>query len=141
MAMTTQNGARRDRPPPERQVLERDAEAEGLLRVEEVHEHGALVVRIEIPGVDPDADVDISVTDRVLHVSARRNKRGSEPGVSVYRSEFRYGEFSRDLALSASVQRADITREYAAGILELRIRWPATPVDPPTRKGRRVAPT
>jgi len=136
--MATDNSARAGRSEPVRHVLDRDAEAEGLLRVEEVHEDAALLVRIEIPGVDPDTDVEISVNDGILHVSARREKPGPAPGKGVYRSEFRYGEFSRDLALSARLDPADITSDYAAGILELRIPWPAAPVPTSAHTGRRV---
>lgn len=95
------------------------------IRVEEVHEDGTLVVRAELPGVDPDKDVDMSITDGVLHIAARRSEQKEEKSEKSYRSEFRYGSFRRDLRLPPGVDNSDVTAQYADGILEVRIPWPA----------------
>jgi HSP20 family molecular chaperone IbpA len=42
------------------------------LRVEELREDGTLVVRAEIPGIDPDKDIEVQVTDELLHIAGRR---------------------------------------------------------------------
>lgn len=109
-----------------RRWLDMGVEPEGWLRVEELHEDGNLVIRAELPGVDPDKDVDVSVTDATLHISAKREaheERKEHEG--RYRSEFRYGEFSRDIALPAGVDKDSIKAEYKDGILEVRVPWPA----------------
>src|SRR5665213_2673584 len=77
-----------------RRWLDFDADTEGWLRVEEVREDGTLVVRAELPGVDPDKDVEVSVTDGVLHISAKREQRDEKKDKGNYRSEFRYGAVS-----------------------------------------------
>ncbi|MGZ6834181.1 MAG: Hsp20/alpha crystallin family protein, partial [Mycobacteriaceae bacterium] len=44
-----------------------------------------------------------------------------------YRSEFRYGMFSRTLPLPAGVREEDIKASYANGILEVRVPRPEQP--------------
>jgi len=100
-----------------------DAEAESWMRVEQVREDGTLVVRAELPGVDPDKDVEVSVTDGVLHISGKREQRDEKKSKGNYRSEFRYGEFSRDLALPAGVDPSAVAATYKDGILEVRVPW------------------
>ena len=46
----------------------------GDMRIEEFVEKGESVVRVEMPGVDPDRDLDISVIDGVLRIHAERTK-------------------------------------------------------------------
>jgi HSP20 family protein len=58
--------------------LDFDAESEGWMKVEEVQEDGTLVVWAELPGLDPDKDVDVSVSDGVLHISAKREERNEK---------------------------------------------------------------
>lgn len=106
-----------------RRWLDFDAEAEGWMRVEEIRVDGTLVVRAELPGVDPDKDVDVSVSDGVLHISAKREKRDEKKSKGNYRSEFRYGEFSRDLTLPAGVDPGAVAATYKDGILEVRVPW------------------
>ncbi|WP_378729575.1 Hsp20/alpha crystallin family protein [Nocardia brasiliensis] len=89
------------------------------LRVEETpdddHYH---VVRAEIPGIDPDKDLEVSVHDGRLTIKAERSERRSEGGYS----EFRYGSFMRTVALPVGARDDDISATYANGILTVRIR-------------------
>jgi len=41
---------------------------EDLIRVEEYREDGALVIRADLPGIDPDKDVELTVADGMLHI-------------------------------------------------------------------------
>jgi HSP20 family protein len=91
--------------------------------VEELHNKGTLIVRAELPGIDPDKDVEVSVTDGMLHISAKREEKSEQKQKHGYRSEFRYGEFSRDLPLPNGVNTAAIKAAYKDGILEVRIPW------------------
>ncbi len=103
--------------------LDSGAATEGWLRVEEVGEDGTLDVRAELPGIDPDKDVEVSVTDGLLHISAKREQRDEKKDKGNYRSEFRYGEFSRDLTLPAGVDPDAVAATYKDGILEVRAPW------------------
>lgn len=90
------------------------------LRVEEFVDDGAQVVRVELPGVDPDKDVDISVANGVLRISARREEREEHKEKDSYRSEFRYGSFVREVVLPEGCREEDVTATYTDGVLEVR---------------------
>jgi HSP20 family protein len=106
-----------------RRWLDLDSEADRWLRIEELHEDGMMVVRAEMPGVDPDKDVEISVSDGVLHISAKREERTEHKEKGNYRSEFRYGMFSRDFVLPPGVDHHAVKASYKDGILEVRMPW------------------
>lgn len=113
-----------------------DLEPDRWMRVEERHEDDTLIVRAEVPGVDPDRDVEVSVSEGVLHLAARRQERKEETGKDgAVRSEFRYGELHRDLPLPAGADEGGIEASYRDGILEVRVPWPTTA---PERKVTRV---
>jgi HSP20 family protein len=106
---------------------------EGSIRVDEYHENGTLVVRAELPGVDPVKDVEITVTDGVLHIVAERRSPAKEDDKTLVRRELRYGAFSRALRLPEGTTATDITATYADGILEIRVpRREPTPPSPIT---------
>lgn len=93
------------------------------LKIEEFVDDDAFVVRAEIPGVDPDEDIDLSVEGGRLSIRAERSSRTESEG-DGFRSEFRYGSFSRVLGLPDGVEVDDIDASYVDGILEVRIPMP-----------------
>lgn len=93
---------------------------EHTMRVEEFVESGQHVVRAELPGIDPEKDVDISMSSGMLHIRAERREE-SKTERRGYRSEFRYGAFSRTLALPADATEKDVKATYHDGILEVRV--------------------
>lgn len=105
-------------------LFDRDWGDDDLIRVDEFHEDGARVVRAELPGVDPDKDVELTVADGMLHIRAeRREEERTEEG-GYLRHELRVGSFTRTLPLPEGVSEADIAAEYKDGILEIRIPAP-----------------
>jgi len=94
------------------------------MRVEEFVDGDTAVVRAEMPGIDPDSDVEITVEDGILHVRAHREERTEEDRPEGYRSEFRYGSFERSVRLPEGTTEADITATYTDGILEVRVPAP-----------------
>ena len=96
----------------------------GLMRVEEFTEDGACVIRAELPGIDPEKDVELSVVDGMLHIEARREERTEEKQPHGYRSEFRYGTFTRSIRLPKGATEKDVTATYKDGILEVRVPTP-----------------
>jgi HSP20 family protein len=91
------------------------------LRVEEFTEGDQMVVRAEMPGIDPDKDVDITVSDHTLHLRAERREEAKSQEKGRYRSEFRYGSFSRTIELPTGATDKDVKAQYKDGILEVRI--------------------
>ncbi|OBG68900.1 Hsp20 family protein [Mycobacterium sp. E3339] len=79
------------------------------------------VVRVELPGVDVDKDVNVEV-DRgrlVIH-GERRDEHADEKDGRTLR-EVRYGSFRRSFALPAHVTGEAITASYDAGVLTVRV--------------------
>ena len=59
----------------------------------------------------------MAVDDRMISISAER----TESHIEGKRSEFRYGSFSRSIALPPGVTEDEVAAEYRDGILEVRI--------------------
>lgn len=103
------------------------------LPVEELRDGDTIVVRAEIPDVDPDKDIEITTDAGVVRIHAHREQKTKQPDGSGYRSEFRYGEFVREIALPEGVEATDITATYTNGILEVRIPSPEKVERAPTK--------
>jgi len=89
---------------------------EHAIRVEEYQEDGTYTVRAELPGIDPDRDVEISVDHGLLTVRAQRIEETKEGK----RSEFLYGSFTRSVQLPESADENDITASYENGVLTVK---------------------
>ncbi|HET9760936.1 MAG TPA: Hsp20/alpha crystallin family protein [Nocardioidaceae bacterium] len=95
-----------------------------LMRVEEFVEGDTCVIRAELPGIDPDKDVEISVSDGIMHLQAVRRERSEDERPDGYRSEFRYGSLERRFRLPQGTTEKDIKATYHDGILEVRVPAP-----------------
>lgn len=87
------------------------------IRVEDFVEGDQYVVRAELPGVDPDKDVEITVQRGVLTLRCERREQRAEKG----RSEFRYGSFARSVRLPEGAREDDVKASYKDGILTVRV--------------------
>ena len=87
------------------------------IRIEDFVKDGHYVIRAELPGIDPDKDVTLTVADRSVTISAER-KEETEDG---YRSEFRYGSFTRTITLPGEAKTDSVKADYAKGILTVTI--------------------
>ncbi len=105
---------------PIKRFLDGDLAVTPTIKVEQFQDGSTLVVRAEVPGIDPDRDVDVSVSDGMLHIRAEREEKSEHKSKAGYRSEFRYGSFSRSIALPAGAREEDITATYKDGVLEVR---------------------
>jgi HSP20 family protein len=99
-----------------------DLEAgEPWLRTEEYQEGDTVVVRAEIPDLDPEKDLEVTVTGNELRIHAHREQKAEHKDKDGYRSEFRYGEFVREVLLPEGALSEEIKASYVNGILEVRI--------------------
>lgn len=101
--------------------MERLFDERPTMRVEEFMADGILVVRAEMPGIDIDKDVDISVHDGLLHIKAQRTQKAEKKDKAYFRSEFRYGAFERTLPLPPGATVDDVKATYEDGVVEIRI--------------------
>ncbi|WP_395657238.1 Hsp20/alpha crystallin family protein [Nocardioides sp.] len=114
-------------------LLDRVADVAGpVMRLEEFIDGDSCVIRAELPGLDPEKDVEITVADGMLHLSAEREERTEDERPDGYHSEFRYGRLVRHVRLPEGTTEADVTASYKDGILEVRTPAPgkAVPVEP-----------
>ncbi|MFI8454647.1 Hsp20/alpha crystallin family protein [Kitasatospora sp. NPDC085464] len=89
---------------------------EHMIRIEASETDGVYQLKAELPGIDPDKDITISIDDSVLTVRAERTEEKKDK----QRSEFRYGSFTRSVRLPAGVREADVTATYDQGVLTVR---------------------
>jgi len=112
----------------------RDADGRQMIKIEEFTEGDCLVVRAELPGIDPDNDVDIEVVEGTLMLVARKTETEEKEGRHFHRSELRYGEFVRNLPIPKGVDETMIVASYADGVLEVRIPMPTGDVPSATHR-------
>jgi len=104
------------------------------IRVDEIREKDAFVIRADLAGIDPEKDIEITVEDGVLHLRAERRLEEEVEGKSYRRRELRYGSFSRDVPLPEGTSEADIKARYKDGILEVRVPVPTAEAKKESRR-------
>jgi HSP20 family protein len=82
---------------------------------------GNLVIRAELPGIDPEKDVDITVQDGVLYIKGERRHEERTERDNYYRFESSYGSFHRAVPLPEGVKEDDVQASYENGILEVTV--------------------
>jgi HSP20 family protein len=87
------------------------------MRVEDFIKDGRYVLRAELPGIDPEKDLELTGSTGVLTIRAHRQ----EETQNRYRSEFRYGVFTRSVKLPAGADEDHIQASYDAGVLEVAV--------------------
>ncbi len=78
---------------------------------------GDLVVQLDLPGIDPEKDVQVMLQDGVLCVTGERRQTGRGEG-GYYRREWHYGAFERGFALPEGATGAGMTASSRDGVLE-----------------------
>ncbi|MEN9804917.1 MAG: hypothetical protein RIS41_1764 [Actinomycetota bacterium] len=111
-----------------------DFGSDAHIRVEEFERDGTFVIRAEAPGIDPDQDVELSVSDGTLRLMVHRQKESKLSDARHYRSEFAYGSFTRMVVLPAGASDTDVHATYQDGILEVTM-----PVNGSHGKEKRIA--
>ena len=99
------------------------------IRVEEYAENGEYTVKADLPGIDPDNDVAITVEHGMLTIHAERREEKKEGK----RSEFHYGSFTRSIQLPAGVKEEEIKAAYEGGVLTVTV-----PVGTDEGKAKRI---
>ena len=103
------------------------------MRVEEYEDEGTLVIRGEIPGVDPEKGIEITVDNGRLRIHAERREESETGEKGNFRTEFSYGSYSRTMALPPGVTEDDVKANYTDGILEVRL-----PMNPEVAAAKKI---
>jgi HSP20 family protein len=87
----------------------------------DIFEHeGAIVLKAELPGVDP-ADVEVRVENNVLTLRGERKVDNEVKKESYHRVERAYGTFTRSFTLPTVVDTEKIKAEYKDGVLRVTL--------------------
>ncbi len=87
----------------------------------DIFEHeGDLVLKAELPGVDP-KDVDVHVENNVLTLRGERKLESEVKREQYHRVERAYGSFSRSFTLPNVVDTDKIKAEYKDGVLRVTL--------------------
>jgi len=88
--------------------------------IESFLEAGQLIIRVDLPGVDP-KDVNIKVDGQILIIKGFRAAAFPEQHRSFIQSEINYGNFERAISIPKGVKEKDLCAVYRNGVLELTV--------------------
>jgi HSP20 family molecular chaperone IbpA len=89
-------------------------------RVEDYTEDGTYMIRAELPGIDPEKDVEVTAESGILTIHAERREQTKQER----HSEFRYGSLTRSVTLPEGADPDKITASYDQGILKVAVPIP-----------------
>ncbi len=112
------------------------------MRVEDYIQDGNYIVRAELPGIDPEKDIEVTVSKGILTIRAERR----EDVTGKHHSEFHYGTFSRSVTLPAGADEEHVDASYGHGILEVTVKLSDKAADQaarkiPVRQNQHIKPT
>jgi HSP20 family protein len=88
--------------------------------IESYVDSGKLIVRADLPGIDP-KDVEITATGDQLTIRGKREQQREERGRDFLHREVVYGSFERAVKLPGGVNPDEIKASYHNGVLELSV--------------------
>jgi HSP20 family protein len=94
-------------------------------QVEVFERGGNLVVRADLPGLEP-KDVHVNVDDGALTIEGERRAEHEEKQEGYYRSERSYGSFQRRIPLPRGADAAGCDAKFENGVLEVTMKLPAS---------------
>jgi HSP20 family protein len=80
----------------------------------------SVVVKAQVPGISKD-NLQVNVTDDTLTLKGEMKEEEKKEEKNYVRREFRYGAFSRTMALPAMVQADKARAELKDGVLQITI--------------------
>jgi len=84
---------------------------------------GQLVIRMDLPGVDP-KDVEVKVAGTILTIRGSRAIASAEQHRHFMHREIGYGSFERAISIPKGVKQEDITAAWRNGVIELIVPLP-----------------
>ncbi len=78
----------------------------------------AIVVKAEIPGMDP-KDIDLSFSGDTLIIKGEKKQESEEKEENYHRIETRYGAFARAIRIPVQVDVNKIEASYDKGVLKI----------------------
>ena len=78
-----------------------------------------LVIKLELPGIDPEKDVQIEARDHTLVIKGERRYTDEVKDETYYRMEATYGKFERQIPIPQMTADTAIRATYVDGVLEV----------------------
>lgn len=88
-----------------------------MIRIEDRLTENEYLVRAELPGCDPQKDIQVAVDHGVLTIKCEREEQKQEHD----RTEFRYGLLQRIIRLPGNAVDQKIAAKYDKGVLEVKV--------------------
>jgi HSP20 family protein len=86
-------------------------------------EERKLIVRAELPGIDP-KDITVNVVGNMLTIRASRPEEHETKKRDFLHREFRYGAIERSMTIPLGVKAEDVKATFSNGLLQLTIPIP-----------------
>lgn len=83
------------------------------VRIEEYVDGDRRIVRVDLPGIDPTQDVELTVDGAILRLCGERRAEEHDE----HHSEIRYGSFERVISMPPGTTPQDVSAEYVDGVL------------------------
>ena len=101
-------------------------------------EKGDLVIKMELPGIDPLKDVTVTLEEGELVIKGVRKQAKELKEKDVYRMETWYGEFERHFIMPPTIDEKAIHVEYKNGILEVLVKGAVEEVEAKKAKAKTI---
>ena len=101
-----------------------------------VAKNGHIVIRLDLPGIDPAKDLTVTADRGELTIHGERKETSEVKEEQYYRSETFKGTFERHIPLPDGTQPDKITAQYVNGVLE--IVFPGVPKPAPEARPKKI---
>ncbi len=95
-----------------------DHEEEFLPAIESYIKDGNLIVRADVPGMEP-KDIEVSVLGNVLTIKGEREDKKEVKAEDYIRREISYGKFERRMTLPEGAMTEKVKASFKNGVVEV----------------------
>lgn len=99
-----------------------------------------LVVRIELPGIDPEEDLTVEVSDGDLAIRGTRRETEEIQEDDYYRKEVWRGSYERHIPLPEGTDGDAVSADYSNGIVEVVVKGAARTAEEPPKPAAKTIP-
>lgn len=86
--------------------------------IEICDKNGNIEIKAQLPGIKKE-DINVEISNDSIKISAETKQEHKEEQENVYRSEFRYGKYVRNISLPEEVISSEAQAEFTDGILHI----------------------
>lgn len=94
------------------------AEGEWLPPTDVYETEEAFIVRMELPGMEPE-EIKVSFTEGVLTIRGERREESQPSRPRYHQMEIRYGPFQREIYFRVPIAKEKIKAQYRQGLLKV----------------------